>query len=137
MPDKVFIDSNIWLYALINNQGDSKYQTASSFIFNQHNPVVSYQVIREICSNRIKKIYFQEERIRELITNWYRDCDVIPSNVAQHLLASRLIGVYSLSYWDSLIVPASIDAGCAILYSEDLQNGQEFEECLTVVNPLL
>lgn len=137
MRGKVFIDSNIWLYALINNQGDSKYQTASAFILNQHRPVISSQVIREICSNLIKKTFLPEERIRELITDWYRDCDVIPSNSAQHLLASRLRSAYSLSYWDSLIVAAAIDAGCTNLYSEDLQNGQEFEKCLTVVNPLL
>jgi predicted nucleic acid-binding protein len=137
MRGKVFIDSNIWLYALINNQGDSKYQTASAFILNQHRPVISSQVIREICSNLIKKKFLPEERIRELITDWYRDCDVIPSNSVQHLLASRLRSAYSLSYWDSLIVAAAIDAGCTNLYSEDLQNGQEFEKCLTVVNPLL
>lgn len=137
MPDKVFIDSNIWLYALIENQDVSKYQYASALILNQRRPVISSQVIREICNNLIKKTSLPEERIQALITGWYQDCEVTPSNAAQHLLASRLRGSCSLSFWDSLIVPAAIDAGCTILFSEDLQNSQIFVGCLTVVNPLI
>jgi predicted nucleic acid-binding protein len=137
MPGKVFVDSNIWLYSLIGNQDNSKYQLASTFLLNQHRPVISSQVIREVCSNLIKKIFVPEERIQALINRWYQDCEVTSSNAAQHLLASRFRGAYSISYWDSTIVAAAIDVGCTILYSEDMQNGQEFEKCLTVVNPLI
>lgn len=40
----------------------------------------------------------------------------------------------SLSWYDSLIVQAAQDLGCAILYSEDLQHGQVFGG-LRVENP--
>ena len=41
---------------------------------------------------------------------------------------------YRLSFYDSLIVAAALDAGCKILYSEDLQHGQQIEG-VTITNP--
>lgn len=38
------------------------------------------------------------------------------------------------SYWDSLIIAMAIDTGCSVLYSEDLNNGQEIEG-LKIINP--
>ncbi len=42
---------------------------------------------------------------------------------------------YGINHWDALIVAAAIDSGCDILYSEDMQHGQIFDDRLTVVNP--
>jgi predicted nucleic acid-binding protein len=42
---------------------------------------------------------------------------------------------HHLSYWDSLIIAAALEANCAILYSEDRQHGQLFNNQLTIVNP--
>ena len=135
MPAKVFVDSNIWLYSLIQKRGDSKHQSAALFMLSLERPVISSQIIREVCSNLIKKLAYQEERILVLINGWYQDCEVRSSNQSQHQLASRLRTSYSLSYWDSLIVAAALDAGCTKLYSEDMQHNQLIEQCLTVINP--
>jgi len=137
MPAKIFVDTNIWLYSLIRRmeENDDRHQQAADFLLNLACPVINSQVIREICSNLIKKVCMPEEQMRVLIQGWYQDCEVITSNASQHLLASRLRKSYSLSYWDSLIVAAAIDAGCATLFSEDMQHGQTIEGCLTIVNP--
>ena len=39
-----------------------------------------------------------------------------------------------VSYWDALIIESALDAGAAVLLTEDLQHGQRFE-ALRVVNP--
>lgn len=137
MPAKVFVDTNIWLYSLIRRieENDDRHQQAADFLLNLACPVINSQVIREICSNLIKKLYMPEEQVRVLIHGWYQDCEVITSNASQHLLASRLRKSYSPSYWDSLIVAAAIDAGCVTLFSEDMQHGQTIEGCLTIINP--
>jgi predicted nucleic acid-binding protein len=49
--------------------------------------------------------------------------------------AARLAIRYQLSHWDALIVAAALLADCDTLYSEDLQDGQVFDERLTVINP--
>jgi predicted nucleic acid-binding protein len=43
---------------------------------------------------------------------------------------------YKYSIWDGLIVAAALDAGCKILYTEDLQHGQVVEG-LRIENPFL
>ncbi|MEQ1530387.1 MAG: PIN domain-containing protein [Methylococcales bacterium] len=137
MTAKVFVDSNIWLYAFVNQRDDPRHESAATFLLNLGTPVINSQVIREVCSNLIKKIKIPEDYLRVLINAWYQDCEVIHCYHSQHLLASKLRVSCSLSYWDSLIVAAALDAGCTTLYSEDLQHGQVFEYCLTVVNPLV
>jgi predicted nucleic acid-binding protein len=47
----------------------------------------------------------------------------------------RISDRYGFSYWDSLIVAAALDAGCAVLYTEDLQNGQTIDSALRIINP--
>ena len=39
-----------------------------------------------------------------------------------------------MDLYDALIVTAAIEAGCDRLYSEDLQHGRSFGDCV-VVNP--
>jgi predicted nucleic acid-binding protein len=43
---------------------------------------------------------------------------------------------YKLSWYDSLIVAAALEAKCDVLYTEDLQHGQRFGD-LVVMNPFL
>jgi predicted nucleic acid-binding protein len=138
MPAKVFVDTNIWLYSMIQRSDDDvRHQQAADFILKLAYPVINSQVIREICSNLIKKSRIPEERLRVLIYGLYQGCEVIASNISQHVLASRLRDSYSLSYWDSLIIAAALDAGCTTLFSEDMQHGQKFESYLTIINPFI
>ncbi len=139
MPAKVFVDTNIWLYALIQSeegQGDERHQRASDFLCQLNRPVINSQVIRETCANLIKKVKMPEDTVQRLLQGWYRDSEVITSNVTQYLLASKLRTNSTFSYWDSMIVAAALDAGCVTLYSEDMQHGQLVEGQLTIVNPL-
>ncbi len=39
------------------------------------------------------------------------------------------------SFYDSLIIASAIEAGCEILFSEDLQDGQVIENQVVVKNP--
>ena len=41
---------------------------------------------------------------------------------------------YEVSFWDALVIQAAHAAGAAVLYSEDLSNGQ-FYGPVRVVNP--
>ena len=135
MPAKVFVDSNIWLYSLIQSDDGDRHQQAVDFLIQLESPVINSQVIREICSNLKKKTSIPEVQLCSLIHGWYQDCKVVHSNASQHLLASRIRNSYSLSYWDSLIVAAALDANCVTLYSEDMQHGQIIDGKMTILNP--
>lgn len=116
--------------------GDRRHQHASDFLCQLTRPVINSQVIRETCANLIKKVKMPEDSVQRLLQGWFRDSEVVTSNVAQYLLASRLRANSAFSYWDSMIVAAALDSGCVILYSEDMQHGQQVEGQLTIVNPL-
>ncbi len=137
MPGKVFVDSNIWIYSLVQGSDDDRHQQAVEFLLELDRPVINSQVIREICSNLKKKTGMPEEQLCALIHGWYQYCNVVHSNASQHLLASRLRNSLSFSYWDSLIVAAALDSNCATLYSEDMQHGQVIDGTLTILNPFL
>lgn len=62
-------------------------------------------------------------------------CDVMAVDVETVRKAIELTRQYSLSHWASLIVAAALLANCQTLYFEDMQDGQVFENRLTVVNP--
>lgn len=98
MPARAFVDTNIWLYSLIQSNDDDRHQQAADLLTKLACPVINSQVIREICSNLKKKTPMPEAQLRVLIHGWYQGCKVINSNAAQHLQASRLRENYSLSY---------------------------------------
>lgn len=39
------------------------------------------------------------------------------------------------SYWDSLIIASALENNCAILYTEDMQDGQVVDDNLIITNP--
>ena len=67
MSDKNFIDSNIWLYALLDSKGDKRHQEAVSFLKDRDVHVISSQVIKETLSNLIKKANVSREYIKDLV----------------------------------------------------------------------
>ena len=53
-----------------------------------------------------------------------------------HAAARALAEEHRLSFYDALIVVSAIEAGCNILYSEDMQHGRTIGE-LAITNPFL
>ena len=138
MPDKpvAFIDTNIWLYAFIDT-GDTEKSSQAKKILTQTEPILSVQVINEICVNLIKKADFTEEQVSQLIEAIYEKYPIIEMDEGILLEASQLRQEYSLSFWDSMIVTCALAANAKILYSEDLQDGLIVRETLEVRNPLV
>jgi predicted nucleic acid-binding protein len=51
--------------------------------------------------------------------------------------AKGLIDRYDFQLFDSIIVASALEAGCDILYSEDLQHGLTVEKQLKIINPFI
>jgi predicted nucleic acid-binding protein len=128
-----FVDTNIWLYAFIDE--DAAKKDAAQKLIRTSRPVISGQVISEVCVNLIKRAKFPEVQIRELIETFYAKYEVIEPHKELLLYASQLRQEYALSYWDSQIVAAALLSGVKTLYSEDMQHGQIIGKTLKIVNP--
>ncbi|MGB9754384.1 MAG: hypothetical protein C0183_11215 [Roseiflexus castenholzii] len=80
MPDnqatECFIDANIWLYAFSETDEATKSARARTLIL-VNKPVVSTQVINEVCVNLLRRANFTEEQISQLVESFYEKCRVI------------------------------------------------------------
>lgn len=136
MPDKPFLDTNILVYAkLEDGNSKEKRNTAITLIEKIYStPVISVQVLNEFASVLIKhNISNQDikESVQELIDNSI----VIDLDITIIRETWRIRERYLFSYWDSMIVAAALRGGCDILYSEDLQNEQYIDNQLKIINP--
>jgi predicted nucleic acid-binding protein len=131
-----FVDTNIWLYALIAGQDAAKSARARQLLQKDATRlVVSSQVINEVCVNLLKKAHVPESTVAQLIRSFYRKYPVVLLDEAVQTTASELRAQFSFSFWDSLIVAAALIGGATILYSEDMQTGLAIHDQLTIVNP--
>ncbi len=134
---KSFTDSNIWIYAL-TDQDEEKKRKAEDLIKRIKEKIcVSTQVINEVCLNLKRKTIIDERGIGNLISSFYLNYEVVELNEEILLKASDLRSRYSISFWDGLIVASAIAANAEILYSEDMQNGLKVENKLKIVNPFI
>ena len=131
MKDKIFIDSNIFLYAFSDK--DISKQNISAKIVKQNN-TISTQVLNEVSNNMIKKLNFSNKEIEKFISSCYMQYKIIDFSKNIFIKASILRDKYNISYYDSLILSSAVNSKCDILYSEDMQHNQKIED-LTIINP--
>ena len=132
---KSFPDSNVWLYALTDQDEKRKHQAEDLIEENKERICLSTQVINEVCLNLKKKASFDEAEISRLISSFYLNYEIIILNQKILLTASDLRARYSFSFWDGLIVASALAANAEILYSEDMQHGLLIENKLKIINP--
>ncbi|MBW2646795.1 MAG: PIN domain-containing protein [Deltaproteobacteria bacterium] len=137
MKDKIFVDTNILIYAHDLDAGP-KHDVAASIIeelWGNENGVISTQVLQEFYVNVTKKIpqpltYTNARGIIENYTSWH-----IETNRADSVLrASEIEERYKLSFWDALIIAAASRAKVSKVLTEDLNDGQIIEGML-IDNP--
>lgn len=129
-----FIDTNIWLYAFIEGNDTKKSEISRQLIKNT-NPIISIQVINEICVNLIKQVQFDEEQIKKIIISFYSKYRIIIPNQSILLTASNIRQKYTVSFWDSMIIASALASGANYLYSEDMQHNLKIETNLVIINP--
>ena len=130
-----FIDTNVWLYALV--EGDPVKSAPAASLLQRSSIAVSVQVINEVCVNLIRKASFRESDVRALIDSFYVKCLVVTLNKQVLLRASELRDRYSLSFWDSTVVASALHCQVTTLYSEDMQHRLLVNDTLRIVNPFL
>ncbi len=130
-----FFDTNILLYADDADAGP-KTELARNLLRQamlQRSGVISTQVLQEFYVNARKKLNLDGAAARARV-EVYLGFDVVTVGPGLLLSAIDLHRLDSLSFWDALIVRSAEQAGCAVLYSEDLQHGRRFG-ALKVVDP--
>jgi len=132
MSDRVFIDSNVFLY-LYSEDEDIKRKQAQKAL-HEHDCVTSTQALNEFCNVCTKKWNLPIDVIETAIDEICEACNVhtlTPEIIKQALsLHSR----YKYSFYDCLMLAAALAFGCNRLLSEDMTDGQVIEGLLTIQN---
>jgi predicted nucleic acid-binding protein len=97
---------------------------------------VSTQVLQELCVNLRRKAGrpVDLETARRIVAD-YLSWQVVTNTGESILQALEIEEQYGISFWDALVVQAAEASGAAVLYSEDLSDGQVYHG-VRVVNPL-
>lgn len=140
MKSKIFIDSNIWIYAFLESEKErAKQQHILSLLENipsVSTVFVSVQVINEFHWILSRKYGIDDVTIKAKVTKGIAAVANIASlDFKVYQDAYRIRGKYNVSFWDSLIVASALNNSCTILYSEDMQHGLMIDSKLKVINP--
>jgi predicted nucleic acid-binding protein len=135
MTARSFVDTNVLIYADDRSAGAKREQARELIrkIMKARTGVLSLQVLQEYFSVSTRKLGLSATAARRRI-ELLQSLDVVLLGAPDLLAAIDLHRLHGFAIWDALIVRAALNAGCRILYSEDLQHGRRIEG-LEVVNP--
>lgn len=140
MNDRFFLDTNIFVYEI---SGDAPLKQAVATRLVHHalesgKGVISFQVMQEFFSVAFRRFVppMLPAEAEQVLAATFRPLVAIHSSYALYGRALELTRMHSISWYDSLIVSAALEADCRILYTEDLQHGRRFDK-LQVQNPFL
>jgi predicted nucleic acid-binding protein len=140
MSGRFFLDTNIFAYAF-DVEAPAKAKRASQLIRRAADTgkgIVSYQVVQEffnVAFRRFAQPMSTAEAEQYLITV-FRPLLAIQSSSVLYVEGLRIAREYRLAWYDGLIVAAALQGECTLLYSEDLQHGQQIED-LRIENPFV
>lgn len=135
MNDKIFIDTNLWIYAHLEESNNPKCQKAFTLLHQPKNLIISTQVLSEYYNVMLKNRQ-SDTWIQHNLNLMIKLCNIISVKVSTIQQTHKIRNIYGFSYWDSQIIASALESDCLLLYSEDLQHGQIIENCLTIYNPL-
>lgn len=129
---EIFLDSNVLLYSLSPDIG--KRTKALSAIANR--PTISVQVLNEFVNVVRKKLGLEFAEIADLLAPIRVKCVVVSLTEATHDLAVKISRDHKFKIYDANIIAAAELAGCDVLYTEDLNDGQRIGR-VTIRNPFV
>ncbi|AFZ34874.1 PilT protein domain protein [Stanieria cyanosphaera PCC 7437] len=132
-----FVDTNVLVYAYDRSAG-KKHLLASNLIkklWQTRQGCLSVQVLQEFYVTVTRKVSqpLAWQEASEIIRNlsvW----QVHSPQTDDILDAIRIQNRYGISFWDSMIVVSAVTMNCQIIWTEDLNSGQLYEQLL-VQNP--
>lgn len=137
MTGPVFVDTNVFVYRHDASEPAKQPRALPwiALLASRRTGRLSFQILQELYSTltRARRLSFEPrdaQQIVEALTAWQ------PIPIDLHILRRgwAIEQRFRLAWWDALVVAAAQAAGCPVLLTEDLQNGQVFDD-LRVVDP--
>ena len=140
MSGRFFLDTNIFVYSF-DQSAPAKARVAAQLIreaLTTKKGVISYQVVQEFFNVALRRFSqpMRGAEAEQYLGTVLHQMLSVHSSTALFAEALHFHGQRSLSWYDSLILGAAVQANCNVLFSEDFQHGQKFGS-LQIRNPFL
>jgi predicted nucleic acid-binding protein len=135
MSARSFFDTNVLVYA-DDKAALAKQRRALELVAEHRRAgtgVVSLQVLQEYFVTVTRKLRVDPQIARRKV-ELLAEFDVASPEVADILAAIDLHRLHGFSFWDALVLRAAKQAGCTVLFSEDLQDARQIDG-IRMVNP--
>ena len=137
MSDRIFIDSNVFLYAA--DEGIALKSARSGdwlrYLLQTGLGVANLQVLNEVTNVLVKRGGMRPEAVFSIVDGYalFGSGAINVETVA----AARIIHFENgYSWWDCLLLASAIELQCRFFLSEDMQDGHRIRG-LTIINPFL
>lgn len=118
MATRPFLDTNILIYGI---GGDRKSGRSRELLSS--GGVVSVQVLNEFVNISRRKYALGWDGVEEWLGALRTGLEVEPLTVETQARAVELARRHQVHIYDATIIAAAEQAGCDVLYSEDMQDG--------------
>jgi predicted nucleic acid-binding protein len=135
MSARSFFDTNICVYA-DDKSAPAKQRRAVELIVEHRRDrsgVVSLQVLQEYFVTVTRKLHLDPAIARRKV-ELLAEFDVAAPGLPDILAAIDLHRLHNVSFWDALVLRSAQQAGCSVLFSEDMQSGRVVDG-IRIINP--
>jgi predicted nucleic acid-binding protein len=135
MNAKVFFDTDVLVYAAVGTGKDESKRKRALDLIQSEDFGTSAQVLQEFFVTVVKKALRPLSAAQAL--EWIEQWAAFPCQPIDRELVQIAVGIserFTISYWDAAILAAAEALGSRIVYSEDLNDGQQYDE-VRVINP--
>ena len=117
--NRAFLDTNVLIYLIDNEAGRAERSTEVLTAGG----VISVQVLNEFVSVSRRKYHLDWEAVEAWLTLFRAALEVEPLTSETQAQATEIARRHRLDIFDATILAAAEQAGCDVLYTEDLQHG--------------
>jgi predicted nucleic acid-binding protein len=133
----VFFDTNILIYGFSNSPDHLEKRRLAQDMIGRTDWCLSGQVLQEFAANIIKPRHaIAPEQVITAVKSIAVHRQVCPVDTALVLRALETQERFQVNYWDAAIISAAQRMRCAMLFTEDLNHGQNYAG-VVAVNPFL
>ena len=123
-----FVDTNVLLYAVSTDPAEAEKAALANGVLASREIALSVQVLQEFyvqATRTSRRDALDHALAVELVESFLR-FPTVEVSVAVMRAALRTSKRYGVSYWDAAIIEAARAAGCSVVLTEDLGDGQDY-----------
>jgi predicted nucleic acid-binding protein len=131
-----FVDTNVLLYAISHDPDEQTKAARAKELLSSRDVGLSVQVLQEFyvqATRDSRTDRLTHEQAAALVDSFQR-FPVQETSVRVMLAAMSTRQRFGISYWDAAILEAARALGCEVVFSEDLNDGQDYDG-VRVENP--